>query len=279
MLTVHPSRAKDVLTEHRLLTSPKLPRRDYRDMFGDACTRVVAPPGLAEFKADFEIYDSGKPDEVMPHARQLPVEELPDDALVFLLGSRYCDTQSLSDFARRTFGASKPGWARVQAICDFVHNHIKFGYPYARDDRTASDAHRERVGVCRDFAHLAITLSLHEHPCPVLHGLPRRHWGAAGLSADGFQRLVRGVSRWPLAHFRCTAQPPTHRSYSDRTGTRCSGRSDLDKLRSSKINAFQSDYRRTSITKQCPGGSCPQSELCLTSSFEKWQCVAKAIRQ
>jgi transglutaminase-like putative cysteine protease len=157
MLTAHPSRAKDVLTEHRLPTSPKLPRRAYRDMFGNTCTRVVAPPGLAEFKADFEIYDSGKPDEVMPHARQLPVEELPDDALVFLLGSRYCDTQSLSDFARRTFGASKPGWARVQAICDFVHNHIKFGYPYARDDRTASDAHRERVGVCRDFAHLAIT--------------------------------------------------------------------------------------------------------------------------
>ena len=127
-------------------------------MFGNVCTRVMAPPGVVEFKADFEIYDSGKPDEVVPNARQHPIEELPDDALVFLLGSRYCDTQSLSDFAWRTFGASKPGWARVQAICDFVHNHIKFGYPYARDDRTASDAHRERVGVCRDFAHLAITL-------------------------------------------------------------------------------------------------------------------------
>jgi transglutaminase-like putative cysteine protease len=158
MLTVHSSRAKDLLTEQRLLTALKIPRRDYRDTFGNVCTRIMAPPGLVEFKADFEIYDSGWPDEVVPNARQHPIEELPDDALVFLLGSRYCDTQSLSDFAWRTFGTSKPGWARVQAICDFVHNHIKFGYSYARDDRTASDAHRERVGVCRDFAHLAVTL-------------------------------------------------------------------------------------------------------------------------
>jgi transglutaminase-like putative cysteine protease len=158
MLTVHPSRAKDLLTDQMLLTSPKISCRDYRDKFGNVCTRLVASPGLVECKTDFEIYDSGKPDEVVPHARQVPIEELPDDALVFLLGSRYCDTQSLSDFAWRTFGTSKPGWARVQAICDFVHHHINFGYPYARADRTASDAHRERVGVCRDFAHLAITL-------------------------------------------------------------------------------------------------------------------------
>jgi transglutaminase-like putative cysteine protease len=159
MLTVHPSRAKDLLTAQRLLTAPKIPLREYRDVFCNVCTRVIAPPGVVTFKADFEIYDSGKLDEVVPHARQHPIEELPDDALVFLLGSRYYDTQSLSDFAWQTFGASKPGWARVQAICDFVHNHIKFGYSYARADRTASDAHRERIGVCRDFAHLAITLS------------------------------------------------------------------------------------------------------------------------
>ena len=158
MLTVHPSRAKDLLTAQRLLTAPKIPLREYRDVFGNVCTRIVAPAGVTEFKADFEIYDSGEPDEVVPHARQHPIEELPDDALVFLLGSRYCDTQCLSDFAWQTFGASKPGWTRVQAICDFVHNHIKFGYAHARADRTASDAHRERIGVCRDFAHLAITL-------------------------------------------------------------------------------------------------------------------------
>jgi transglutaminase-like putative cysteine protease len=158
MLTVHPSRAKDLLTEQKLLTAPKIPIREYRDVFGNVCSRIMAPPGLVEFKTDFEISDSGKPDEVVPHARQHPIEELPDDVLVYMMGSRYCDSQSLLDFAWRTFGTSKAGWARVQAICDFVHNHIKFGYPYARDDRTASDAHRERVGVCRDFAHLAVTL-------------------------------------------------------------------------------------------------------------------------
>jgi hypothetical protein len=89
MLTVHPSRAKDLLAEHRLLTAPKIPLRDYRDMFGNVCTRIVAPPGSLELKADFEIYDSGKADEVVPNARQHPIAELPDDALVFLLGSRY----------------------------------------------------------------------------------------------------------------------------------------------------------------------------------------------
>ena len=87
MLTVHPSRAKDLLTAQRLLTAPKIPLREYRDMFGNVCTRIVAPPGVAEFKADFEIYDSGEPDEVVPHAPQHPIEELPDNALVFLLGS------------------------------------------------------------------------------------------------------------------------------------------------------------------------------------------------
>jgi hypothetical protein len=99
MLTVHPSRSKDLLAEHKLLTAPKIPLGDYRDMFGNVCTRVMASPGLVEVKTDFEIYDSGKPDEVVPRARQHPIAELPDDALVFLLGSRYCDTQSLSDFA------------------------------------------------------------------------------------------------------------------------------------------------------------------------------------
>jgi transglutaminase-like putative cysteine protease len=140
---------------------------------------------------------------VVPHARQHPIEELPDAALVFLLGSRYCDTQSLSDFAWQAFGASKPGWARVQAICDFVHNHIKFGYSYARADRTASDAYRERVGVCRDFAHLAITL------CRCMN-IPARYCtgylGDIGVPPDTapmdfsawFEVFLDGVKRRPI---------------------------------------------------------------------------------
>jgi transglutaminase-like putative cysteine protease len=157
MLTVHPSRAKDLLTADRMVTSPSIPVRNYHDSFGNICTRIVAPPGLIDLKSDFVIFDSGMWDETCPPARQQPVEDLPDDVLVFLLGSRYCDTQSLSDFAWQTFGYTTPGWQRVQAICDFVHNHIQFGYGFARDDRTASEAYRERVGVCRDFTHLAVT--------------------------------------------------------------------------------------------------------------------------
>jgi transglutaminase-like putative cysteine protease len=157
-LTVHPSRAKDLLTEQRLVTTPLFPVREYRDGFGNICTRVVAPAGLVEFRTNFDICDSGKPDEVALHAQQHPIDALPDNVLIYLLGSRYCDTQRLSDFAWQSFGASKPGGERVEAICDFVHNHIKFGYPHARDDRTAFDAYRERVGVCRDFTHLAVAL-------------------------------------------------------------------------------------------------------------------------
>jgi transglutaminase-like putative cysteine protease len=158
MLSVHPSRAKDALTRQSLLTTPPLPTRQYQDMFGNICTRVLAPVGYIEFAADFVIDDSGLSDEVRPDAVQHPIDELPNDVLVYLLGSRYCDTQTLSNFAWQTFGSSRSGWERVQTICDFVHDHIRFGYADARDDRTASDAYRERVGVCRDFTHLAITL-------------------------------------------------------------------------------------------------------------------------
>jgi transglutaminase-like putative cysteine protease len=158
MLSVHPSRMKDLLTNPRILTEPHLPLREYRDMFGNICTRVNAGPGQVRFSSTFDILDSGRPDEVLASARQHPIDELPDNALIYLLGSRYCDTQKLSDFAWQTFGNSKTGGDRVQAIWDFVHNHIKFGYCYARDDRTAFDAHHERVGVCRDFTHLAVAL-------------------------------------------------------------------------------------------------------------------------
>src|SRR5271168_2817981 len=158
MLSVHPSRTKDLLTNPRMLAEPYVPLREYRDMFGNICTRVTAGPGKVRFSSTFDILDSGRPDEVHASAREHPIDQLPDDALIYLLGSRYCDTQKLSEFAWQTFGRSKTGWDRVQAICDFVHNHVKFGYCYARDDRTAFDAYHERVGVCRDFTHLAVAL-------------------------------------------------------------------------------------------------------------------------
>jgi transglutaminase-like putative cysteine protease len=158
MLSIHPSRSGDLLGPHRIRFSSEVNARDYVDLFGNTCTRIVAPPGLLEIGNDFLIADSGLPDAVVPEARQVPVGELPDDVLVYLLGSRYCDTQKLSDLAWSLFGGIQGGWARVQAICDYAHARISFGYHHARCDRTASEGHHEQVGVCRDFAHLAVTL-------------------------------------------------------------------------------------------------------------------------
>jgi transglutaminase-like putative cysteine protease len=104
------------------------------------------------------VNDSGEPDVVAPAAKQSPVEHLPEETLVYLLGSRYCETDQLSDIAWQRFGAGSTGWGRVQAVCDFVNRHIVFGYQHARRTRTAWEAYNEGVGVCRDYAHLAITL-------------------------------------------------------------------------------------------------------------------------
>jgi transglutaminase-like putative cysteine protease len=158
MLSVHPSRQQDLLTEHAIRFSPNAEARDFRDAFGNVCTRVVAPPGLIEIRNEFLIADRGLPDEINVQAEQWPVGDLPDDALMYLLGSRYCDTQKLSDQAWAMFGGIAGGWQRVQAICDYVHDRIQFGYRHARCDRTASEGNDERIGVCRDFAHLAVTL-------------------------------------------------------------------------------------------------------------------------
>jgi transglutaminase-like putative cysteine protease len=158
MLSVHPSRQQDLLSDHVIRFSSNVDARDCLDAFGNVCTRLVAPPGLIELSNEFLISDSGLPDEINTHAEQWPVGDLPDEALPYLLGSRYCDTQKLSDQAWAMFGGITGGWQRVQAICDYVHDRIEFGYHHARCDRTASEGHEERIGVCRDFAHLAVTL-------------------------------------------------------------------------------------------------------------------------
>jgi transglutaminase-like putative cysteine protease len=158
MLSIHPSRAKDLLTPHNVQFSQDVQARDFLDMFGNTCTRIIAPPGIIEIKNDFLIADSGLPDAVVPDAQQTPIGQLPDDVLVYLLGSRHCDTQKLSDLAWSMFGGIVGGWQQVQAICDYANSRISFGYHHARNDRTASESHNERVGVCRDFAHLAVAL-------------------------------------------------------------------------------------------------------------------------
>ncbi|MEG3164172.1 transglutaminase family protein [Sphingomonas sp. PB2P19] len=158
MLSLHPSRNKDLVTAHRIRASADVPIYDYNDAFGNVCTRVTVPPGGLTLSCDFTVQDDGLPDRIVPDAVQHTVEELPDSVLLFLLGSRYCETDRLSDTAWSLFGHLPTGWARVQAIVDFVHHHIRFGYQYARSTKTAWDAYQEGQGVCRDFAHLAITL-------------------------------------------------------------------------------------------------------------------------
>ncbi len=156
-LTVHASRVADLITPDLLVTEPAVPVTAYRDTFGNWCSRLLAPKGTLRLSTDALVHDSGLPDIVVPNARQTPVTELPDETLLFLLGSRYCETDRLTEVAWKLFGHTPPGWARVQAVCDYVHSHIAFGYEHARHTKTAWDVFHERVGVCRDYAHLAIT--------------------------------------------------------------------------------------------------------------------------
>ena len=158
MLSVHPSRIGDLRSPHHMMFSREAGARDYRDGFENICTRIMAPGGAFSVSADFVVHDSGEPDAVCLEAPETPVDELPEDALVFLLGSRYCDTDRLSDAAWSLFGSAPRGWRRVQAICDYVHDRLTFGYQHASSTRTAFEGHEERLGVCRDFAHLAISL-------------------------------------------------------------------------------------------------------------------------
>ena len=158
MLSVHPSRHKDLRTPHRITTTPGVPAQDYVDAFGNVCTRVTVPVGGLTLSCDFTIEDSGLPDPQSPDAVQHPIEDLPADVLVYLLGSRYCETDRLSETAWSLFGHVAPGWGRVQAIVDYTHGRIAFGYHHARPTKTAWDAHQEQTGVCRDYAHLAVAL-------------------------------------------------------------------------------------------------------------------------
>jgi transglutaminase-like putative cysteine protease len=155
-LKIHPSRASDILVPDELGTDPSLPVTHDIDAFGNWCSRFVAPPGRLRVFSDGLVHDSGLPDVVAPDAPQTPVEALPPDALLYLAGSRYCETDLLSPIAWQLFGHTVTGWGRVQAICDFTHNHIQFGYGFARSTKSAWDVYQERAGVCRDFAHLAI---------------------------------------------------------------------------------------------------------------------------
>ena len=158
MLSVHPSRIHDLVTSDFLRINPELQANSYSDGFGNICHVIHAPKGRLTLSTDFLIRDNGKPDDVAPDAEQHALEKLPVETLVYLLGSRYCETDRFTELAWSKFGKVPKGWPLVQAICDYVHGHLTFGYQHANPTKTAWDAHAERRGVCRDFAHVAITL-------------------------------------------------------------------------------------------------------------------------
>jgi transglutaminase-like putative cysteine protease len=175
VLNVHPSRTADLIEPDELQLSPEVPRQVYLDTFGNWCTRILAPKGSLRLWNSTLIRDTGNPDPVDLRAGQIPAQCLPTDTLQFLLASRYCEVDRLSNLAWELFCNIPPGWGRVQAICDWVHQHVTFGYQFARSTKTALEVSVERQGVCRDFQHLAIAL------CRAMH-IPARY--ATGYMGD-----------------------------------------------------------------------------------------------
>ncbi len=192
-----------------------MPVTPYVDSFGNTCGRIVAMAGRVRFRNDAVVYDDGQPDAHDPSARQHLIDELPADVLQFLLSSRYCEVDRLKDVAWGLFSKAAVGYERVQAICDWVHENVTFGYGFASETKSAADVYRERKGVCRDFTHLAIAF------CRCMN-VPARYatgyMGEIGVPPappGGFQRLVRGVPGRALVDAGCPAQYPAHRPGAD----------------------------------------------------------------
>ena len=157
MLRLHPSRDASLQAPEGIRIEPNVPVEEFLDAFGNRCGRLLAPAGPLRIRNDALVHDSGELDPVCLDARQHGVDELPAETLPFLLGSRYCEVDRLTETAWRLFGDTPPGWPRVQAVVEWCHANVQFGYPYARSTKTALDVFTERQGVCRDFTHLAVT--------------------------------------------------------------------------------------------------------------------------
>jgi transglutaminase-like putative cysteine protease len=158
MLYLHPACQPAIRRSEYLLLDPQVEISEYIDGFGNRCGRLTSPAGLIRFWNDAVLEDSGEPDRQNPAAAQQRIQDLPYDTIEFLIASRYCEVDRMMELAWQSFGRVPEGWPRVQAVCDYVHNHVRFDYLQARSTRTAYETHQERVGVCRDFAHLAVTL-------------------------------------------------------------------------------------------------------------------------
>ena len=191
MLSIHPSRFPDIVGTEASSPNPTCRSVSTATVFGNVCGRLVAPAGGVTLRGTSLVRDSGLPDVVMPTAQQVPIDQLPDELMLYLMPSRYCETDKLTDIAWSLFGNTPPGWARVAAITEFVHNHVTFGYQHAHHMKSAHDVYEQGAGVCRDFAHLALTF------CRCMN-IPARYctgyMGDIGIpprsGADGFFRLV-----------------------------------------------------------------------------------------
>lgn len=181
LLHLLPSRAADLCHPDELTITPSVPITEFTDWFGNRCARIVAPAGKLTITSDTIVKDSGVPEPAVADAVQHPVEELPPECLQFLLPSRYCEVDKLGDAAWELFGNIAPGWARAQAVCDWVFNNVQFGYPFANATKGAYEVYQDRKGVCRDFTHLAVTF------CRALN-IPARYatgyLGDIGVSVD-----------------------------------------------------------------------------------------------
>ncbi|MGB6691359.1 MAG: transglutaminase family protein [Terracidiphilus sp.] len=243
LLNIHPSRVHDLIEPDELRIEPCVPVTSYIDSFGNRCARFVAPPGSLRLSNTTLIRDSGFPDTLNLSAREASVGDLPHEILSYLLNSRYCEVDRFNNIAFELFGSVTPGWNRVQYICNWVHNNVAFNYQQARPTKTALDVFTERVGVCRDFQHLAITFCRALNIPALCDGLSGRH-RSSRAPAHGLQRLVRGMARRPLVDIRRPQQPAAHRPHPDGYGPgriRC--RHD-HRIRPSGPDAFFGGYRR-----------------------------------
>jgi transglutaminase-like putative cysteine protease len=158
LLNVHPSRVADLRAPDELRVEPASQLDTYIDSFGNRCVRFLAQQGALRVSNSTLIYDTGEPDRQNFDAREIPVQKLPHEVLRYLYSSRYCEVDRFSTIALELFGAVPPGFSRVQAVCDWIHTRVVFGYQHARPTKTALDVYTERFGVCRDFQHLAVTM-------------------------------------------------------------------------------------------------------------------------
>ena len=274
MLSIHPSRFSDIVGTEPITAEPDVPIGFYRDSFGNVCGRLVAPAGGVTLRGDALVRDSGLPDAVVPTAQQLPIDQLPDDVLLYLMASRYCETDKLTDIAWSLFGNTPPGWARVQAICDFVHDHVTFGYQHAHHMKSAHDVYEQRAGVCRDFAHLALTF------CRCMN-IPARYCtgylGDIGVPRDP---APMDFSGWfevylvrPVVHLRRAPQRPADRPHPDGHRPR--------RRRRRADHEFRADgpeeIRRRSATRSCRPDCAATPRHCERSDEAIHQCASRAM--